>query len=235
MLVVFHRGRADRRIHAPPAPGDRAAALRSVRNNEVGFPCPSQPSLDPGCLCLRFVLRLAGQPPASEDDRTHRNAGIETGSFRVGIAEFEEVEDVRRGARCRVGVADGGRKVRVVPDPAACDHRNGDRSSHRGDQLDVISGPGAVPIDRVEEYLARTQALDLTRPLRWVSAGRDSAAIGKHFVAAVRVTPSVDRGHDALRAEAARRPFHQRRILQGGGIQGYLVRARAEPLGDVLQ
>ena len=92
---------------------------------------------------------------------------------------------------------------------------------------------GPVPIHAGEQDLARPEGFHPRAPLDRVEAGRASAAVGVDLPSRLLPPPRIDRHHDALGADLARRIGDEAGIGDRRGIDGDLVRARVEEPADV--
>ena len=120
-----------------------------------------------------------------------------------------------------------------VPTPPRGDDRDPDRIGDRPGEGEVEAVPGPVPIHAGEQDLARPEGFHPRAPLDRIEAGRASAAVGVDLPSRLLPPPRIDRHHDALGADLARRIGDEAGIGDRRGIDGDLVRARVEEPADV--
>jgi len=101
---------------------------------------------------------------------------------------------------------------------------------HRPHQTAVESGPGSVPVHRSQQDLSSSASCRLLGPWNRLSARRRPSSRGEHLKTSIDLSPAdpsgVDGHNNGLRTEPASDFADQRRIAEGGGVDGDFVRAR---------
>jgi hypothetical protein len=131
------------RVVEPDQPGRRAGEQRETLAGVAGDAAHARPVGRIGGRLGERIGALHDRHLAAVED-----AGGQGG---LGTGALEHLDEVLRAA----GAAGG-------------DHRNADRGAHRGDQLQVEAGAGAVAVDAVEQDLAGAELLADARQLHRV-------------------------------------------------------------------
>ena len=114
-----------------------------------------------------------------------------------------------------------------LPAPPGGDDRDADGRRGGAKQVEIVAGAGAIPVHGREQDLARAERLQLAHPRDGLARRRLPAAVHHH--GELPVDPlHIDRGDDALAAEALRQPRDQRRVAHRRGVDRDLVGSRPE-------
>ena len=128
-------------------------------------------------------------------------------------------------------------EVVEAADPPRGDERDPDRVGDGPGEGEVEAVPGPVPVHAGEQDLPRPEGFHPRAPLDRVEAGRAPPAVGVDLPPRLRRAlaplPRVDRDHDALGADLARRVGDEARVRDRRGVDGDLVRPRVEEPADV--
>ena len=147
------------------------------------------------------------------------------------------VKHARREHGVRAALHDALDKMIEVAYTAARDYRDRERVGEGAGQLEIEAAACAVAIHTREQDFAGTGRLHPAAPFQRVEPGRAAATVREHLPAR-RARPRdalrVHRHHDALRAVASGRLFHQLRPLHRGRVDAHLVGAGIEQPPHVL-
>ena len=141
---------------------------------------------------------------------------------------MEDRRDQQRVAAGRCGL----RQVRDGVGAARCDQRQVRRCAGAAQQLEVVAFAGAVAVDAGQQDLAGAAVRGSVDPLDRLQSGLAPAAVGFHEVVSVGITLRVDGEHDGLVAERVRESLEQGRIAGRGRVDGDLVGAALQQLGE---
>ena len=136
----------------------------------------------------------------------------------------------RRRSRPRLPPRTPSARCAASPAPPEAITGTLDGLRERARERQVVARARAVGVDRRHEHLAGAALDRLLRPVDGVAAARVLARV-RHDLAG----PGVDRADNGLRAELVGEPGEDRRVVEGGAVDGDLVRAGAQQRPGVLE
>src|SRR6185437_10192958 len=112
------------------------------------------------------------------------------------------------------------------------DHGNVHRARHGACEFNIIAAACAIAIDAREQDLPRPVRHALSGPLHRIERRTRRSAV-RADAPAPALTTGVDTCHHTLSAKSIRTLREQCRTLHRGGVETYLVRARAQRPRDI--